>query len=131
MKLVGGVIMEFLIKCGSVEASNLFLRKLWSELNTISKNGWQFIPHREKNTIHIGFSNFGAVSFDYIKKGCINKLFIDYPDDGEYAESIKRAVDTAKKSPLVHYTIVFHLKCKTNNWKFEEMSLHNVYIKIN
>lgn len=121
--------MEFLIKSGSVEESNLFLRKLWSELNTISKNGWHFIPHKERNTIHIGFSNFGAVSFDYIKKGCINKLFIDYPDDGEFTESIINAVATAKKSPMAHYTVVFHLKSMTNIWKIEEMSLHNVCIK--
>lgn len=123
--------MEFLIKCSSVEESNLFLRKLWSELNTISKNGWCFMPHKEKNTIHIGRSNFGAVSFDYEKKGCINKLFIDYPDDGEFAESIKNAVVTAKKSPIAYYTVVFYIKSKTNIWKIEEKCMHNVYIKSN
>ena len=45
------------ISLKSVQDSNLFLRKLWSELGNC--NGWNFCPSRDANRIYIGFCNYG------------------------------------------------------------------------
>ena len=61
------------IKAKNIEASNLFLRKLWSELQMIRENGWFYQPFRKpgENRVYIGRCNFGDVSFDYKNKAIV------------------------------------------------------------
>ena len=66
-------MLSFDINTESVEESNLFLRKLWCELNKIGKNSWLLQPFNQKQRITIGRNNVGKIAFDYKKKGCIKK----------------------------------------------------------
>ena len=77
-------MLTFQINATSIQESNLFLRKLWSELNQIHPMGWNMYPYREKNRITIGISTLGEISFDYVKSNQV-LLFISQektPDFG-------------------------------------------------
>jgi hypothetical protein len=76
----------------SIEESNRFLRKLWSELDLVRKNGWNYQPHRKGRRITIGWNNFGLVEFDYIQKGTINNIYFE---SDENREIIENAIDSA------------------------------------
>lgn len=52
----------------SIEDSNRFLRKLWSELDLIRNNAWNYQPYRQGRKITIGWNNFGLIEFDYKKE---------------------------------------------------------------
>ncbi len=97
-------MLEFQINTNNIKESNIFLRKLWCELNNIRKNGWQYMPYRRNNRIYIGFCNFGEVSFDYKEKGCINKLYIDNKND-EGKNDIENAVNNALNNSLQIFNI--------------------------
>lgn len=85
-------MVELYIGTKSVEESNLFFRKLWSELDSISPNGWCYYPFRSNRKITIGSCNLGEVSFTYKTKGSIENLYIDADDStGHIMEAIKRA----------------------------------------
>jgi len=51
----------------NIEDSNLFLRKLWCELDKIEKNGWNYCPYTQNNTVFIDINNIGEIKFDYYK----------------------------------------------------------------
>lgn len=70
----------------SIEESNRFLRKLWSELDLIRDNGWNYQPHRQGRRITIGWNNFGLIEFDYIQKGTINNIYFESDKDKEIIE---------------------------------------------
>lgn len=82
------------ISLKSVHDSNLFLRKLWSELE--DGNGWNLCPSRKEKKVYIGISNYGEVSFDYEKRGCINNIYFSNVSSG-HEELIKNAIIRAKK----------------------------------
>lgn len=85
------------IKAKNIEASNLFLRKLWSELQMIRENGWFYQPFRRpgENRVYIGRCNFGDVSFDYKNKGCIENMYFENVKAGEEQE-IRDAIRKAR-----------------------------------
>ncbi len=82
------------ISCKNVHNSNLFLRKLWSELE--KGNGWYFMPFRDGNKVHLGNCNYGEVSFDYKKRGCINNLYFSNVNS-KNVKFIKNAIIRAKR----------------------------------
>ena len=85
------------IKAKNIEASNLFLRKLWSELQMIRENGWFYQPFRKpgENRVYIGRCNFGDVSFDYKNKGCIENMYFENVKAGE-EQGIRDAIRKAR-----------------------------------
>ena len=99
-------MLKFTINACSPQDSNIFLRKLWCELNDIRPMGWNMYPYKAKNHITIGHSNFGEISFDYARKGCIKNLYID---NDQEVESIQRAVQNAQNNSLSEYTVLFEL----------------------
>ncbi len=101
---MGKRILTFQISSKNVHESNLFLRKLWSELNKYKRNGWQYNSYRQNNVIEIGSSNYGDVSFDYKVKGCINNIYFKNVEEDDL-EYIKRAVNDAKK---INETITYY-----------------------
>ena len=111
-------MLEFEINTTDVTESNIFLRKLWCELNSVQKNGWLYSPFKNGNKIHIGFCNLGEVSFDYKVKGCINKLYIDTKED-EFKHGIENAVKNALNNSMQSYDVELILTCE------EECSLAN------
>ena len=82
------------ISLKNVHDSNLFLRKLWSELE--DGNGWNFSSVRDKNEVFIGFSNYGEVSFDYKKRGCINNIYFRNVKNRN-VEVVRNAIIRAKE----------------------------------
>ena len=85
-------MVELYIGTKNVEESNLFFRKLWSELDSICTNGWNFCPSRSGQRISIGYCNLGEVSFTYKEKGSIEFLYIDADDStGQIMEALIRA----------------------------------------
>lgn len=90
----------------SVKDSNLFLRKLWSELDKIRDNGWLFSPFRKENKITIGKCNFGAVSFDYNVKGCIENIYFDCEDENDVSR-IRQAIKNARN---INETITYFVQ---------------------
>ena len=99
-------MLTFPINTTSVQESNIFLRKLWSELNQIKPLGWQMYPYKHDNTVTIGRSTFGEISYDYTRKGCIKNLYIDSQQD----EAISKAVQNAKCNGMKSYVISLELK---------------------
>lgn len=99
-------MLTFPINTTSVQESNIFLRKLWSELNQIKPLGWQMYPYKHDNTVTIGTSTFGEISYDYTRKGCIKNLYIDNQQD----ETISKAVQNAKSNGMKSYVISLELK---------------------
>lgn len=99
-------MLTFPINTTSVQESNIFLRKLWSELNQIKPLGWQMYPYKHDNTVTIGRSTFGEISYDYTRKGCIKNLYIDSQQD----EAISKAVQNAKCNGMKSYVISFNEK---------------------
>lgn len=99
-------MLEYQINVNSLQESNIFLRKLWSELNDIRPMGWNMYPYKDKNHITIGCSNFGEIAFDYTRKGCIKKLYIDNSID---KDAITQAVQNAQHNNLSEYTILLEL----------------------
>lgn len=99
-------MLEFLINANSTQESNIFLRKLWCELNEIAPMGWNMYPYRDQNHITIGCSGFGEISFDYARKGCIKKLYID---NSNHSAAITQAVQNALHNTLSEYTILLEL----------------------
>ena len=100
-------MLVFPINATSVQESNLFLRKLWSELNQIKPMGWNMYPYKEGTTVTIGKSNLGEISFDYKKRGCIANLYIDNDKD---VKDISAAVWRAKTNEMQQYCLSFELK---------------------
>lgn len=100
-------MLKYTINAKSTQESNIFLRKLWSELNDIRPMGWNMYPGKTGNHITIGRSNLGEISFDYGRKGCIKNLYIDNNLD---AEDITLAVQNAKSNDLSEYTVLLELK---------------------
>ena len=96
--------LSFSISSKNVHESNLFLRKLWSELNKYKSNGWNYRSYRHNNVIEIGSSNYGDVSFDYKEKGCINNIYFKNFAEGDL-DYIKRAVNDARriKETITYY----------------------------
>lgn len=94
----------------SLEDSNLFLRKLWCELNNIDTLGWQYDPYKIPGTrvIHIGYSTFGEIKFDYKIKGCIKNIYID-----------SKNKETEVKEAII--------KSKSN---FRDLKLYNIKLKL-
>lgn len=81
------------ISLENIHDSNLFLRKLWSELE--NGNSWNFCPFRDENELFIGFSKYGKVSFDYKKRGCINNIYFRDVNSSDI-EIVKIAIRKAK-----------------------------------
>lgn len=109
----GNSMIKFLVDAKSVNESNIFLRKLWCELNEIREIGWQYIPYREQNHVHIGISNFGEIYFDYSQTGCIKNIYIN--NKNEHDKSlIETALANAKNNSLKNYTIHITLSEKHN-----------------
>lgn len=96
--------LSFSISSKNVHESNLFLRKLWSELNKYKSNGWNCYSYRHNNVIEIGSSNYGDISFDYKVKGCINNIYFKNVEEGDI-EYIKRAVNDARR---INETITYY-----------------------
>lgn len=101
-------MLSFNINAKSVQESNLFLRKLWCELDKIHKNGWSLQPSRKGCCIYIGRNNVGEISFDYARKGCIKNLFID-PTNEEDIEEIRLAVKRAISGKFKTYSAQIEL----------------------
>ena len=104
-------MLTFPINMTSVQESNIFLRKLWSELNQIKPMGWDMYPYKEENRVTIGKSNLGEISFDYKQKGCIKKIYID---NDENAEAVAAAVQRAKTNKMKKYDITISLSNDNN-----------------
>ncbi len=117
-------MVEFLVNTKNVKESNIFLRKLWCELNEIRENGWYYSPYKEKNRIYIGNSNFGEISFDYSKIGCIKNIYIDNKYEHE-KKLIETALNNAKNNSLKDYTLYITLSEKENT-QIENISQDNV-----
>lgn len=100
-------MLTFQINATSIQESNLFLRKLWSELNQIHPMGWNMYPYRDGNKITIGTSTLGEISFDYKQRGCINKLYID---NKQNTEEISAAVQRAKENSMKTFSVSFELE---------------------
>lgn len=104
-------MLKYPVNINSVQASNIFLRKLWSELNDIRPMGWELIPNKHGNTVYIGISTLGEISFDYSKKGCVKNIYID--NDSNKAE-ITKAIQAAKDNPMKEYSIMLDLTSDQN-----------------
>ena len=104
-------MLTFSINMTSVQESNIFLRKLWSELNQIKPMGWDMYPYKEEKRVTIGKSNLGEISFDYKQKGCIKNIYIDNDDN---AEAIAAAVQRAKTNKMKKYGIALLLRNDNN-----------------
>lgn len=118
-------MLSFDINAKSVEESNLFLRKLWCELNEINKNGWLLQPSKQEQRITIGINNIGKISFDYRKKGCIKKLYID-PTHEEDTEKIRIAVQNALSGTFKTYSIRIKLIPESKNIFIAPVSKQNI-----
>ncbi|MGN9098701.1 hypothetical protein [Flintibacter porci] len=101
-------MLSFAINTNSVEESNLFLRKLWCELNEICENAWLVCPFNQKQRITIGRSNIGEISFDYRRKGCIKNLYIDIKH-GVDAEKLNLAVRRALSGKFKEFSVQMKL----------------------
>lgn len=119
-------MLEFQINTNSVKDSNIFLRKLWCELNNIRKNGWQYMPYRYDNRISIGFCNFGEVSFDYKEKGCINKIYFDNKNE-DCTYDIENAVHNALNNPLHQFNVDILLSVE-DDYSLAEICSENIHI---
>lgn len=104
-------MLVFPINAASVQESNIFLRKLWSELNQVKPMGWNMFPHRVENMVTIGISTLGKISFDYTHKGCIRNLYIDNTQD---SEAISEAVQRAKTNRMKPCSVSFELENSKN-----------------
>ncbi|MBE6648134.1 MAG: hypothetical protein E7614_01280 [Ruminococcaceae bacterium] len=128
-------MLEFEINATNVKESNIFLRKLWCELNAVQENGWFYSPFKNGNKIHIGFCNFGEVSFDYKVKGCINKLYIETKED-KYKHSIENAVKNALNNSMRSYDVELILtsekECSLANISYENILIrkHSQYNRV-
>lgn len=67
-------MLRFSVNAKSVQESNIFLRKLWSELNLVKPMGWNMYPYKSGTTVTIGTSTLGEISFDYKRRGGIKNI---------------------------------------------------------
>lgn len=118
-------MLSFDINTESVEESNLFLRKLWCELNKIGKNSWLLQPFNQKQRITIGRNNVGKIAFDYKKKGCIKKLYID-PVHEEDTEKIRVAVQNALSGKFKIYSVRIKLIPEYKHFFIAPVSKQNI-----
>lgn len=100
-------MLVFSINSASIQESNIFLRKLWAELNQIKTLGWYMYPYKKGNLITIGTSTLGEISYDYAQKGCIKNLYIDNANE---TEAISAAVQNAKDKNLKKCSITLELR---------------------
>lgn len=115
------------ISLKSVQDSNLFLRKLWSELGNC--NGRNFCPSRDANRIYIGFCNYGIVSFDYKKRGCINNIYFSQVKNRNM-EYVQKAIIRAKKIEEINtYYVKIELPFLIND--MIENKVYTMFIKEN
>lgn len=119
-------MVKKVIDTSNVKESNLFLRKLWSELDEIQQNGWQYYPDRNKQEISIGFCNLGQVKFNYKKKGCIHEIMIDTDDQ---KEKVEKAIERAKNFGCIHrFAVEVYFDLNENRMrKLGSMSTKTVY----
>lgn len=117
-------MLTFPLNITSVQESNIFLRKLWSEFNDIRPMGWEMFPYKCENRVIIGISTLGEVSYDYKKRGCIKNLYIDNDKDKKL---ISEAVYKAEKGSMVTYAVSFELKSDEKT-SITEISLDNCTI---
>ena len=102
----GDVMLVFPINATSVQESNIFLRKLWSELNTVTPMGWNMYPYKAGTKVTIGTSTLGEISFNYKRKGCIKNLYIE---NDTHTEDISAAVNRAKANEMKQYSLSLEL----------------------
>ena len=108
------------INLNNVHDSNLFLRKLWSELE--KGNGWLFSSIRNDNNICIGQCNYGKVSFDYSQRGCIKNIYFS-DVSCENVDFVQKAITRAKKiEEIKTYFVLMELPFLTFNMKNELFS---------
>lgn len=111
-------MLKYPVNITTVQESNIFLRKLWAELNNIRPMGWQLFPDKHDNTVYIGISTLGEISFDYSQKGCIRNLYID--NSSNEAE-ITKAIQAAKSEPMKEYSFMLEL-ISDRNVEIQEVS---------
>ena len=99
-------MLRFSVNAKSVQESNIFLRKLWSELNLVKPMGWNMYPYKSGTTVTIGTSTLGEISFDYKRRGCIKNIYID---NDTHTEAIAAAVNRAKATDMKQYSISLEL----------------------
>lgn len=112
----------------NVKESNLFLRKLYSELSKYDKLAWNYFGVREKQKICLGICNLGEVWIDYKVKGLIDSIYV-FTNNDISKESVQKAVDEAFINHLKKekYTAIanFH----TKDISFKNMCKKNIEIK--
>lgn len=123
-------MLSFAINTNSVEESNLFLRKLWCELNEICENAWLVCPFNQKQRITIGRSNIGEISFDYRRKGCIKNLYIDIKH-GVDAEKLNLAVRRALSGKFKEFSVQMKLVPQHRKPLIAPISKQNVSFCVN
>lgn len=112
--------MEFKVGTTNVEASNDFLKKLWSILSDeFGAIGWNFTPYKkgEKKRVYFGQLSLGnmepgtapslSVSVEYNRKGTIEKLFmqpiegslvnVDEETNGRIVKCVEKAMGEIPK----------------------------------
>lgn len=104
-------MLKYPINYNTVQESNIFLRKLWAELNDIKPMGWQLFPNKHGNTVYLGISTLGEISFDYSKKGCVKTLYID---NSSNETEITKAIQAAKSNPMKEYSFMLELTSDKN-----------------
>ena len=123
-------MLSFAINTNSVEESNLFLRKLWCELNEICENAWEVYPSNQQQHITIGRSNIGEISFDYKRKGCIKNLYIDMEHE-EDTEKINLAVQRALSGKFKTFSVQIKLVPKHKTSLIAPISKDNISFSVN
>ena len=87
--------LEFELNYSNTSDSNLFLRKLWSELQKHRPNGWSYVPFEmDDNMYKIGNSNWGEVSYSFENRGCIKSIIFSnvcVEDASIVSESVEKA----------------------------------------
>lgn len=100
-------MLTFHIDSASIQESNIFLRKLWSEFNEITPMGWNLCSYKENNKVFIGVSAVGEISYDYTRRGCIKNLYVE---NTKNADDISIAVQRAKNNSMKEYVVCFELE---------------------
>lgn len=114
MQHINNEILAEKIGTKTVEESNAFLRKLWSELSKTKDNGWFYGPYTDtkKHLIHIGSNNWGRMYFSYKERGSIEMLYFELSNPCD-KQIVKEAIKTALLSTCkIKYEICLNFSNK-------------------
>ncbi len=120
-------IVSIEVSSGSVQESNLILRKLYEELNESAPLGWEFMPFREETDIFLGNCTLGRVYLHYKEKGKIDRITFHVSDLKNKA-IVERAIKAANENHSTFVDYIVQVEFTIKHIVLKEMAKQQIHI---